>query len=737
MEGNNTVRARVFVSHAEEDHAFVLKTLLVPFSLHGIDAWVAKRDIAPGTRWSEQIDANLASCDWFLVVISRYALTSQWVKAEVAWALDDNVRFGKFIPLLIEECEWRSLHHKIRLIQYIDFREDNPEAQSRLLGTIYPSVHAPSNSPGNDNSSGQEGLTAPSCPYPGARPFYEADADIFFGREAIVELLLDDIRRRITFIPLLGRSGSGKSSIIQAGLIPRLRSDATLRIVHVLLTARPFEALATALLALTDATDPALPDVASVPELATLLKRDNGEWKKLLRGVTQNSHKSRVLVIVDQLDELYLPDTSPTDRAAFLEVLQEIASERSAGTLLLAGRTTLLFQNDFTTRFGRLLAKSHARIAGPLSSAELLSAIVEPASRRGVRLEDGLADRIASDVGNASGGLALLQIWLSQMWSNSLSHKPLTGWWMHSATRDGGRQFDDFIATYVNAISDSFTPHESEMTSSLMSCLIHVGYAINGAEDECVPLIEIPHQLFHRYGEQQVLSLINMLVEKRVLVLGHDIYFRQPLIEAAHKSAVTQFARICDAIENERDYRRWRQQLAEEEAGRVSSGVYASRQPSDLAYVSEWVNTYQESERVEREANIVWVVTRHFVWNLYHEFNKIVKANIADGKCYHFIYPLSIQYQVDQFRIENGIAVDSDQVRFTAVEDSHFRFVHHQIVIYDPDKPWPVSKGIVADVPNWRSSRTFDVKLNKEYLAAYIRDFREMVIANRDERQRP
>jgi len=86
----------------------------------------------------------------------------------------------------------------------------------------------------------------------------------------------------------------------------------------------------------------------------------------------------------------------------------------------------------------------------------------------------------------------------------------------------------------------------------------------------------------------------------------------------------------------------------------LAAGVKSLVRSADAAGVNAHLIPYEESERIESEAETVWVITRHFVWNLYHPFHEIVKANLQSGKKYHYVYPREAQAQADQLKLENS-----------------------------------------------------------------------------------
>jgi WD40 repeat protein/DNA-binding SARP family transcriptional activator len=206
------------------------------------------------------------------------------------------------------------------------------------------------------------------CPYKGLAPFETADAKFFFGRERLVEELMGRLAEA-PFLALIGPSGSGKSSLLRAGLVPALGME------HVLL--RPGDPL---------------------PALA--------------RG-------EQTVIAVDQFEELFAPSVEEPDRHAFIEALVEIAwdPERRA-LVLIAMRADLFGRLAPHVELADLVGPNHA-LLGPMSLGELRRAIEGPAEQVGLEVEPALVDALVDEVGGEVGGLPLLSTALVDVWRES------------------------------------------------------------------------------------------------------------------------------------------------------------------------------------------------------------------------------------------------------------------------------------------------------------------------------
>ena len=201
-------------------------------------------------------------------------------------------------------------------------------------------------------------------PYPGLASFRPEDADLFFGREELIERCMEQLQSE-GFIAVVGASGSGKTSLVLAGLAPRLTDVVVLR--------------------------PGVHPLRSL-EAAGLSGRETA------------------LLIVDQLEELVILCEDASERAAFVD---EIVAH--SGGLIVTARADLYGEFGAFDQLASRLTSSQV-LLGPLADRELRRAVQEPAHRCGLVVEEGLADVIVADLEDAPGALPLLGHALREAW---------------------------------------------------------------------------------------------------------------------------------------------------------------------------------------------------------------------------------------------------------------------------------------------------------------------------------
>ncbi len=264
-----------------------------------------------------------------------------------------------------------------------------PQLEEREQGKAAQIVLAP------DEPTGRKELP---CPYPGMRPYSADDTDHFHGRGAEIDELIGRLRAGEREIYVIGPSGSGKSSLVAAGVLPRLARGAAGLGPFVVRSTRPGEQPAARLGELLEVSDGRL--AAPADAIAALL--------------TGRAVSASVLILIDQLEELFtLADTG--EREQFLSALEGLrAAPRCVVVFTLRADFFGAFMESrlWTERRGRI---SRVEVA-PLRGQALNEAIVRPARDLGVGVEPELIERLLADAGSEPGVLPLLQETLVQLW---------------------------------------------------------------------------------------------------------------------------------------------------------------------------------------------------------------------------------------------------------------------------------------------------------------------------------
>jgi hypothetical protein len=421
----------VFLSHHSRDKQQV-EAIARHLVARGFEPWLDKWCLVPGDPWQEAIERALAQCKTCAVFIGREG-TGPWHHEEMRAAIDRRVRDSerkfRVIPVLLPgglRGARSGLPTFLEAATWVEFRRDLDDEDALHRFACGIRGVAPGPGPGQ---AVYEGKT----PYKGLRVFDVDDWPFYFGRETKIEWLLDDLRSRTEeksksrFLGLVGASGSGKSSLLRAGLLSRLKRGAipesqTWPTSVLKPGPDPVESLALACVALHEspARAPRLPD------LIADLKRSPATLHQQLRLVAGDGKPAqRAILAVDQLEEVFTLCGDEALRKAFLDNIVYAGTVAFGPSVILA-----TLRADF---YGH--AASHAGLAvalaeqnellGAMRRDELLLAIREPALRAGAVFEEGLAEKLVEDVAEQTGGLPLLQHALLELWNERASGKLL------------------------------------------------------------------------------------------------------------------------------------------------------------------------------------------------------------------------------------------------------------------------------------------------------------------------
>ncbi|MBD0264732.1 MAG: hypothetical protein ICV85_11385, partial [Tolypothrix sp. T3-bin4] len=229
------------------------------------------------------------------------------------------------------------------------------------------------------------------CPYRGLFHFGPDDAEFFFGREVFVEELFAATQNR-NFIPVLGVSGSGKSSVVLAGLVPKLQKAGYWKFTHFRPGSDPFYALAESLVPLYTSGDPTV-QIAQARALAKYFHDNKVTLPDILSHIQRQHPNHRLLLIADQFEELYTLCADQKIRHSFLDTLLTSFQSSSGNTNVLVATMRADFLGNALSypAFGDVL-KTDIKLRS-MNHDELSQVISKPAEKLGVTFEGGLVER--------------------------------------------------------------------------------------------------------------------------------------------------------------------------------------------------------------------------------------------------------------------------------------------------------------------------------------------------------
>ncbi|MEU9467058.1 helix-turn-helix domain-containing protein [Streptomyces avermitilis] len=383
-------------------------------------------------------------------------------------------------------------------------------------------------------SGPEEADVAAQSPYKGLARFETGDCSLFFGRDRLTADLLELLRCQ-RFVAVFGPSGSGKSSLLRAGLIPTLQhtQDADLR-----------------------------PAGIRILTPGKHLARTHGRLlgRTADAGPDHGGAGADTLVIVDQFEEVFTLCQDPAERARFIDLLLAARRPENRLRVLIAVRAD--FYGHCAEHRDLADALSDANLlAAPMNPAELREAIAKPATAAGLTVERALTTRLLEEVADAPGGLPLLSHALLETWRRRRG-KTLT---MAGYEAAGG--FAGAIAKTAEDVYSHFAEDQAHAARRVLLRLVTPG---DGTPDTRRPA---QHAELQDIGGQETAQVLEALTRARLLTAADDT------VDLSHEALLTAWPRLRGWIEADRERLRVHRKLTEaartwEDLGRDPGALY-------------------------------------------------------------------------------------------------------------------------------------------------------------------
>jgi hypothetical protein len=558
-ESQTTAGAGLFLSYNHTDHQAVLAIRRL-LELRGLRTFLDRDHLAPGLLWPQALEQALKSSRAVAVFLGPHDL-GLWQKREMFFALDLQVQFERenrrfpVIPVLLRDAQPQMGF----LFQntWVDFRDTTHETEA--LEMLIRSIER------NEGAATQTTLSI--CPYLGLRAFEEEDQAFYFGREAFVAQLVQKVGNR-SIVVVVGPSGSGKSSVVLAGLLPRLRRHRSPLVTWDAITFTPGDNpwwnLAHALVPL---LEPNLSEIQRVDRagiLAEALRKRNGALAGTFRRALEISHGTgRLLVVVDQFEEMFtlapgekdLEDAGKeakapkANRACFLEDM--LAATRAAPVTIVFTLRADYYSHALNVSRELSDALNTGQVAlGPMLPDELRQAVIGPSLRVGVEFEPGLVNRILNDVGHEPGRLPLLGYTLKLLWDRR------NGRTLTAQAYDALNGVTGAIKEQADSIYEALSDAEKNACRALLGRLIHISPAGTEGSDT---RLRTGRSEIGEAGWQIALKLA--APDVRLLVIARDLESGGETAEVAHEAMIRGWKKLGDWLQEDRSFLLWRQQL--------------------------------------------------------------------------------------------------------------------------------------------------------------------------------
>jgi WD40 repeat protein/transcriptional regulator with XRE-family HTH domain len=425
------------------------------------------------------------------------------------------------------------------------------------------------------------------CPYKGLNYFHEADADLFVGREALTAKLTEHLfsLTEMRFLAVIGASGSGKSSLVRAGLVPALRWDKKSADWHLHIltpTAHPLESLAANLL-------PENESVTAVASLMDDLASDPRSLQIFAKRKLREEKNARLFLVVDQFEELFALCRSEEERGLFIGNLLTAASEADGPVIVL-----ITLRADFYAhcanyvQLREALAKNQEYI-GAMNQDELRRAIEEPAQRGRWEFEPGLVDLLLHEVGHEPGALPLLSHALMETWQKRRGRMMTLSGYASSGGIRGA------IAETAEAVfADQFTHEQQKIARRIFLRLTELGEETATGDTRRRAKLE---ELILKPEEKNTThTVLKVLADARLITTSEDS------VEVAHEALIREWPTLRNWLEDNREGLRLHRHLTEaaQEWADMDRATEVLYRGARLTQAQEWAEIHRD-EMNERE----------------------------------------------------------------------------------------------------------------------------------------
>jgi WD40 repeat protein/DNA-binding SARP family transcriptional activator len=440
-------------------------------------------------------------------------------------------------------------------------------------------------------------------PYKGLQYFDQADADLFFGRELLTAKLVAHLApmRGDRFLAVVGASGSGKSSIARAGLIPALKrgeplADGTLpptgctewpvRVITP--TAHPLETLAVSLTRNAESvttTTALMDDLAHDPRSLHLhVRRMSSLSLSLASGEGWGGGH---LLLVDQFEELFTLCRNQAERQAFVDNLMTAVETDGPTVVVIALRADFYAHCGQFAPLREALEKRQVYI-GPMSAEELRRAVTEPAEQGGWSFESGLVEFLLQEVGDEPGALPLLSHALLETWQRRRGRTLTFSGYSESGGVRGA------IARTAERVLQGLEPEQQAIARNIFLRLTELG---EGTQ-ETRRRVKLAELVPRPEDAPTVEAVLRTLADARLITTSEDA------VEVAHEALIREWPTLRGWLEEDREGLRIHRHLTET----AQEWEHLNREPGELyrgarlAMASEWAAEHaDELNPLERE----------------------------------------------------------------------------------------------------------------------------------------
>ncbi|MBD0256824.1 MAG: toll/interleukin-1 receptor domain-containing protein, partial [Cytophagales bacterium] len=539
----------VFISYNSLDHQTVQR-IVQQLSERGIAAFLDRWYLPAGIPWPQQLENVMKTCRAVAIFLGPNGM-GRWQKPEMNLALNRQSNQNDFpvIPVLLPGAD--PVLGFLALQTWVDLRQGVDEFSVDLLTAAIQGKP-----PGSDVQLRMDRAMSNICPYRGLRFFREEDAPFFFGRDAFTGRLRDAVVKH-ALIVVVGASGSGKSSVVRAGLLPHLRkpgTDRTWDVGTMVPGDRPLQNMAAVFAPL---LEPGLTEAFLFEEISKwteLLESGKAHLSDLVeRALQKQQGTNRFLLVVDQWEELYAPSQNERLRQKFFdEILTATSATNLSVILTVRGDFYHHLINDRS--FADQLVDGAVVPISRMTSKELAQIIELPANKVGLQFQPGLVGRILDQVQERPESLSLLEFMLEELW------KKRQGQWLtHEAYEQLG-ELEGAIANHAKDVIATLSRQQREIAKRIFLQLVRPGGEGSAANAE-LEIITVRRRIAFDELPEESREVVQGLAKAHLIVTGRSEATGKEVIDLVHEALIREWSSLKDWIKEDHEFLLWRETL--------------------------------------------------------------------------------------------------------------------------------------------------------------------------------
>lgn len=565
---------KLFILYAPADEPWIKGFLLPALSLSK-NEFILPEDFEPGKSTLDELERAIKSSTFTVLVLSPAFLSEQWsVIGEQLVSHFALVEEGeRLLPIILKPAEVPlRLDFRVKL-DFTDEKSWDSELR-RLLNVLRRPVQAES-----------ESIV---CPYPGMVPFTVENANLFYGRDKEIETILNRLRHQ-RFLLIVGASGSGKSSLISAGVLPQLKTSSFFTKSFWLVKEMR-------------------PGAAPVGKLEQLLGANTNHLAAGLKDVLTREGRQRLLLVIDQFEETFT-QAAKEEQTLFIQTLQTLRQTPECSLIL--NMRAAFYQDLMSSALWPVVPGERIELTA-LRGPALAEAIAKPALKAGVFIERDLLDCLLHDAASEPGVLPLVQEVMVLLWEKR-THRLIS---LSAYKQLGKSGMAVALSMKADATILSLPAGQRDVARRIFLRLIQFG---EGRPDTRRQQALSTLRSFAE-TEGEFAACLDHLVDNRLLTYGGEEGDAERDVDIAHEALIEGWPMLQYWLKERRDAEQTRRRLEQKanewvRLGRMAGGLLddvemteaanwiGSTDAKDLGYSKDLNELIQSSQiALEREA---------------------------------------------------------------------------------------------------------------------------------------